>query len=257
MLAVVSPAKKLDTLPMDRGVSPTQPILLDETEQLMKTARRLRPRDLKDLMGISDKLADLNHGRFQSFCTPFDANNAKPAAFAFNGDVYLGLNAASLDNAALVWAQDHLAILSGLYGVLRPMDLIQPYRLEMGTRLKTRRGKDLYAFWGDRVTKRIQAQLAEHGDQTLVNLASKEYFSVLQPKVLPGPVITPAFKELRDGKMRMISFFAKRARGRMARFMVEQRLDRPEGLKDFKLDGYSYDSALSDERTWIFTRPQP
>jgi len=257
MLAVVSPAKKLDTMPIERGVSPTQPVLLDDTEQLMKTTRRLRPGDLKELMGISDKLAELNHGRFQSFSTPFDTDNAKPAAFVFNGDVYLGLDAETLDDAALSWSQDHLAILSGLYGVLRPMDLIQPYRLEMGTRLKTGRGKDLYAFWGDRVTNRLQAQLADHKDQTLVNLASKEYFSVLQPKALPGPVVTPAFKELRDGKLRMISFFAKRARGRMARFMVEQRIDRPEGLKDFNLDGYSYDPELSDERTWTFTRPQP
>jgi cytoplasmic iron level regulating protein YaaA (DUF328/UPF0246 family) len=257
MLAVVSPAKKLDMEPLPRAIEATLPVLLEETERLIKTTRRLRAKDLKALMGISDKLAELNHARFQTFSTPFDTENAKPAAFTFNGDVYLGLNAASLEDGDLEWAQDHLAILSGLYGLLRPMDLIQPYRLEMGTRLKTRRGKDLYAFWGDRITKRIQAQLGEHADPTLVNLASKEYFNAVNPKRLPGPVVTPAFKEVRDGKARMLSFFAKRARGLMARYMVRHRIDRPEGLKDFDVDGYRYDPSLSTDTMWTFTRPQP
>jgi cytoplasmic iron level regulating protein YaaA (DUF328/UPF0246 family) len=256
MIAVVSPAKKLDTLPVDLRVSATVPPLLDQTEILMKTTRRLKPRDLQDLMGISEKLASLNHGRFQTFQTPFSEDNAKPAALTFSGDVYVGLDAGTLTDPDLEWAQDHVAILSGLYGMLRPLDLMQPYRLEMGTRLKTRRGKDLYAFWGARITDHLKDQLAAHEDHTLVNLASIEYFKAVKPRDLPGPVITPVFKELRDGGPKVISFMAKRARGLMTRFMVQQRLDRPEGLKDFSAEGYRYDPKLSDETRWTFTRAQ-
>jgi cytoplasmic iron level regulating protein YaaA (DUF328/UPF0246 family) len=256
MIAVVSPAKKLDTAPIDLPLDPTQPQLLDQTELLMGTTRRLSPKALRSLMGISEKLAELNHHRFQSFATPFTPDNAKPAALTFNGDVYLGLDAGTLSTQDLAWAQDHVAILSGLYGLLRPLDLMQPYRLEMGTRLKTRRGKNLYAFWGQRITDRINTQLTGHADQTLVNLASNEYFKAVKLDKLSGVVVTPVFKELRDGGPKIISFMAKRARGEMTRFMVQQRLDRPEGLKDFSGSGYRFDSALSTPTTWTFTRPQ-
>jgi len=172
----------------------------------------------------------------------------------FNGDTYTGLEASSLSDASLEWAQNHLAILSGLYGILRPLDLIQPYRLEMGTRLKTGRGKSLYEFWGDRITDQIRAQLEKHEDATLVNLASNEYFKSVRTNALPGKVITPAFKEVRDGKPKMISFMAKRARGMMARYIIDNRIETPEALKEFDMGGYTYRSDLSDDATWTFTR---
>jgi len=256
MIAVVSPAKKLDIAPVDLQLSLTQPPLLDQAEVLMKTTRRLKPKDLRSLMGISEKLADLNHGRFQAFHTPFTTDNAKPAALTFSGDVYQGLDAGTLSTQELEWAQDHVAILSGLYGVLRPLDLMQPYRLEMKTRLKTRRGKDLYAFWGQRITESINAQLSTHADQTLVNLASNEYFKAVRLEGLAGTVVTPVFKEIRDGGPKVISFMAKRARGLMTRYMVQERLDHPEMLKAFQAEGYRFDPALSTETTWTFTRPQ-
>jgi len=254
MLAVVSPAKKLDTTALERSLQTTQPALLSEAERLASTARRLKPSDLQALMGISEKLADLNHERFQIFSTPFTSENAKPAALTFNGDTYTGLDAPSLSEADLTWAQNHLGILSGLYGLLRPLDLMQPYRLEMGTRMKNSRGGNLYEFWGDRITAQIADRMAEHDDQTLVNLASNEYFKSVKVASLPGAVITPAFKEIRDGKTKMISFMAKRARGMMARFIVEGRLDRPEGMKEFTSGGYQYDASLSTDTTWTFTR---
>ena len=254
MLAVVSPAKKLDTELLNRSLSVTQPGLLAETERLIATTRKLKPSDLQNLMGISENLAALNHERFQQFNTPFTTGNAKPAALMFNGDTYTGLDAPTLGEQDLEWAQDRLAILSGLYGLLRPLDLMQPYRLEMGTRLKTDRGSNLYAFWGDRITKQIQSTLEGHADQTLVNLASNEYFKSVNTKALPGVVITPAFKEIRDGKPKMISFLAKKARGMMARYIIENRLESPEEIKGFTTAGYAYDQELSTETTWTFTR---
>jgi cytoplasmic iron level regulating protein YaaA (DUF328/UPF0246 family) len=254
MLAVVSPAKKLDTDTIGRQLPFTQPSLLDDTEQLMVTTKRLKAKDLRALMGISEKLAELNHARFQAFETPFTEDNAKAAALMFNGDTYTGLDASSLSDTDLTWAQDHLAILSGLYGILRPLDLIQPYRLEMGTRLKTRRGPSLYAFWGDRICRQIENQLQSHTNPTLVNLASNEYFKSVQAKTLQGSVLTPAFKEMRDGKAKMISFMAKRARGMMARYIIENRIDEPEALKEFTMGGYEYAPSMSDESTWTFIR---
>ena len=254
MLAVVSPAKKLDTDTIGRQLPFTQPSLLGETEQLMATTKRLQKKDLRALMGISENLAELNHGRFQAFETPFTEHNAKAAALMFNGDTYTGLDAPSLSDADLEWAQDHLAILSGLYGILRPLDLIQPYRLEMGTRLQTERGKSLYEFWGDRISQQIEAQLNDHANPTLVNLASNEYFKSVQAKTLQRAVLTPAFKEMRDGKAKMISFMAKRARGMMARYIIETRIDQPEGLKEFTMGGYEYDPSMSDDSTWTFIR---
>jgi len=254
MLAVVSPAKKLDTTTLERTLPFTQPSLLNDTEILVQQAKRLKPAALQTLMGISENLASLNHDRFQQFSTPFTEQNAKPAALIFNGDTYTGLDAPTLSSEDLAWAQDHVAILSGLYGILRPLDLIQPYRLEMGTRMKTRRGANLYEFWGDRITKQIKERLADHEDQTIVNLASIEYFKSVKPNALSGSVITPSFKEMRDGKLKMISFMAKRARGMMARHIIDGRIDRPEGLKDFQTDGYRFDAATSSDTTWSFIR---
>lgn len=254
MLAVVSPAKKLDMNPLERPLSLSQPSLMGDTEQLVKTAKRLKPSDLQSLMGISEALASLNHDRFQAFSTPFTPDNAKPAALMFNGDTYTGLEASTLSEADLDWAQDHLAILSGLYGVLRPLDLIQPYRLEMGTKLKTGRGNTLYQFWGERITQQLSHQLAAHADPTIINLASNEYFKSIQTKALPGQVITPAFKELRDGKAKMISFMAKKARGMMARHIIENRIDHPEDIKGFTSGGYRFDEESSTESTWTFIR---
>lgn len=254
MLAVVSPAKKLDTDTIGRHLPFTQPSLLGDTEQLMETTKGLKVADLRSLMGISEKLADLNHERFQAFETPFTEANAKAAALMFNGDTYVGLDASSLSDEDLTWAQDHLAILSGLYGILRPLDLIQPYRLEMGTRLKTPRGKSLYEFWGDRITRQIDAQLEGHTDRTLVNLASNEYFKSIQVKDLQGSVLTPAFKEMRDGKPKMISFLAKKARGMMARYIIENRIENTEALKEFTMGGYAFDPASSDANNWTFIR---
>ena len=254
MLAVVSPAKKLDTSPINRSLDLTQPALLDQASVLAGTAKRLGPADLQSLMGISEKLADLNHDRFQQFNTPFTPDNSKPAVLTFNGDTYTGLDAPTLTDSDLEWAQSHIAILSGLYGLLRPLDLIQPYRLEMGTKLETTKGRNLYEFWGDQITDQINERMKDHSNRTLINLASNEYFKSVRNPSLQGDVVTPAFKEIRDGQPKMISFMAKRARGMMARFIVENRIDTPEGLKEFTSGGYAYNPELSSGSTWTFTR---
>ncbi|MCB9765577.1 MAG: peroxide stress protein YaaA [Alphaproteobacteria bacterium] len=258
MIVLLSPAKSLDWSPVPLELPTTEPRLPQDTAVLMRRCKRLKPRDLSDLMDISDDLAELNHGRFQEMTEALDPERDRPAALAFNGAVYQGLDARSLDADALAWAQDHVAILSGLYGLLRPLDLIQPYRLEMGTPLKTRRGGSLYDFWGDKVTNKLNHQVRAQDDRTVVNLASNEYFKVLHKKKLAGPLLTPVFKEeLPDGRLQSISFFAKWARGAMARYVVDQRLETPEGLKDFTGGDYRFQPALSDARTWTFTRPKP
>ncbi|MBX2803145.1 MAG: peroxide stress protein YaaA [Myxococcales bacterium] len=257
MLMVLSPAKSLVEGPAVPELEASQPQMLDQTRMLLRTTRRLSPAKLKGLMSISDKLAQLNHGRFQAFEEPLTADNSRQAVRMFNGDVYLGLDASTLSPEDLAFGQDKVAILSGFYGLLRPLDLIQPYRLEMGTKLKTRRGTDLYAFWGDRITKRLKRWLREHDDRTVVNLASQEYFRSVQPTALPGPVITPRFLDVKDGKARVLSFFAKRARGHMVRWALQHRVSSPEALKDFDGGGYTFREELSEETTWTFTRPQP
>ena len=229
MLFLLSPAKSLNWEPVAPELAavlePTEPRLPTDTGVLMRTAKRLKPRQLRELMDISEELADLNHDRFQAMAEEPDAERDRPAALAFDGDVYRGLDARSLDAEALAWAQEHVAILSGLYGVLRPLDLIQPYRLEMGTSLKTRRGGSLYAFWGDKVTSKLNGQLQDQADRTVVNLASTEYLRVVKQKKLKGSLLTCVFKEeLADGRLQIISFFAKQARGAMTRFAIEQRL---------------------------------
>ena len=255
MFIVLSPAKSLDESPAPAGYGHSEPGFLYDTEQLLKKTRRLKPRDLKKLMGISDKLAELNHERYQQLEPPFTPENAKQAALMFNGDVYAGLDASSLDPVDLDWAQDKVGILSGLYGLLRPLDLIQPYRLEMGTSLKTRRGASLYAFWGGRIAKEINQRMADHEQPVLVNLASAEYFRAIDKKKLRAQIITPVFHEITGEKRRAISFLAKRARGMMARYAILTRAEGPEALKGFTQEGYRFNEALSTDDKWIFDRP--
>lgn len=254
MLALISPAKKMNTGAADPDVPATRPRLMDDTLELLEVVRELGPEDLKALMKVSDALAELNHERFRDFEVPLTRENARQAALAFAGDTYVGLDAEGLSADDLRYAQDHLAILSGFYGVLRPLDLIRPYRLEMGTKLDNPRGKNLYEFWGDRPTRVLDETLSGHGDRTVVNLASKEYFGVVDEAFLDGPVVTPVFKEIRDGRARVIGLLAKRARGAMARWMITRRLESPDGLRDFDEGGYRYRPELSDARQWVFTR---
>lgn len=254
MLMVLSPAKNLrfegaPDAPM------TTPELKTDIAELDRTTRRLRKSDLKRLMDLSDALAELNHARFQAFDPACE--DGVQAAFAFNGDVYQGLKARELDRKALAWAQDHLRILSGLYGVLRPLDVIQPYRLEMGVSLKTRRGSNLYRFWGGRIAGQLNTAGEGAADPTLVNLASQEYFGAVDLKALTLPLVTCHFKEEKDGEMRPISFYAKQARGMMARYAIDRRIETASGLKDFDAAGYRFRPELSTSTDWVFARPQP
>ncbi|MEM7319355.1 MAG: peroxide stress protein YaaA [Pseudomonadota bacterium] len=255
MLTVISPAKKLDWA--ERETEQTQPEFGDDAIRLAKTARNLTLRDLRGLMNISDDLARLNRDRFRAFENDPDLTVTRPAVFAFAGDTYLGLDAGTLDAADLGWAQDHLRILSGLYGLLRPLDAIQPYRLEMGSRLKTRRGKSLYQYWRDHLSRALNAQAEAVGTQTLINCASPEYFGAVAPKALKLRVITPSFQELKDGTPRTVGFFAKRARGAMARFAIRNKLNDPEGLKEFDIGGYVYSPEQSSPDAPVFLRPYP
>ncbi|WP_300032837.1 peroxide stress protein YaaA [uncultured Roseobacter sp.] len=257
MLVVISPAKRLDWAPRD--VATTQPDFQDDAQRLVRTARNLTLGSLKGLMGLSDDLARLNRDRFQAFEETPDAELTRPAALAFAGDTYQGLEAASLSPDDMAWAQEHLRILSGLYGVLRPLDAIQPYRLEMGSRLKTRRGASLYDYWRDQLSKALNAQAENVGTEVLVNCASQEYFGAVAPRALKLRVITPAFMEDKDdGKgPRIVSFFAKKARGAMARFVVENRLRDPAGLEDFDSGGYRFEAGLSEPDRPVFVRPYP
>ena len=253
MLFVLSPAKRLNYSEAPTAIQPTRPRFDTDITELAKVTRKLTRADLRRLMDISKPLADLNHERFQAF-DPVTDEGALPSAFAFAGDVYEGLKARELDDKALAWTQDHLRILSGLYGLLRPLDAIQPYRLEMGTRLRTKRGANLYDFWGDRIAKQLNADAEGQADPSLVNLASQEYFGAVDARALKLPVVTPQFRELRDGESRIISFFAKKARGLMARWAIDNRVERAEDLKSFDLDGYGFDKASSGDNEWIFIR---
>ena len=257
MLVVISPAKRLDW--DERDMDATVPDFQADAVRLAKTARNLTLGNLKDLMHLSDDLARLNRDRFRAFEAEPDTSLTRPAALAFAGDTYQGLEASSLDAEELAWAQEHLRILSGLYGVLRPLDAIQPYRLEMGSRLKTRRGASLYDYWGDQLSKALNAQADIVGADTLVNCASQEYFGAVAPKALKLRVVTPAFMEDKDdGKgPKIVSFFTKKARGAMARFIVQNRLTEPEGIKDFDLGGYAYDASMSTATKPVFIRPYP
>lgn len=254
MLSLLSPAKSLDFESLPTSPISSQPVFQQESLELVKQLRTLAPQDLSQLMKISDKLASLNTARFQEWQLPFTPENAKAAILAFTGDVYTGLDATSLDEAALTFGQEHLGILSGLYGLLKPMDLIQAYRLEMGTKFNNQRGKDLYTFWQPLITAEIKKRLAEHTRPVLINLASQEYFKAVDTKLLNRRVITPIFKDWKNDEFKIISFYAKKARGLMARFILEEKIDHPENIKDFNLDGYSFNKAMSEEDSWVFIR---
>ena len=261
MLILLSPAKNLDFDPADPSVPVTEPRLTTQTRQLAAVTRKLKASDLTALMAISEQLADLNRERFRAFKADQVGAGTKQAVLAFNGDVYRGLQAQTMDSRDLAFAQQHLRILSGLYGLLRPLDQIMPYRLEMGTKLATRRGGDLYEFWGPRLSRLILQDLKTIGSRTIVNLASQEYFGAVDLKALKVPkatrVISPVFKEVKDGKARVLSFFAKAARGRMARYAIDHRITDAEHLLDFDWDGYRIDTDASTDTQWVFTRPQP
>jgi hypothetical protein len=252
LLIVLSPAKRLDFTEADSALPASERRFREDTASLARTARARTVAELRGLMSISDDLARLNRERFQAFDA--DSTEGVQAAFAFAGDVYEGLKARELDADGLAFAQAHIRILSGLYGLLRPLDRIQPYRLEMGTRLKTRRGSSLYDFWGDRISKCLNAEAEGMPDPTLVNLASQEYFGAVDAKALKLRVVTPQFREAKDGESRIISFFAKKARGAMARFAIDERIERAEDLKAFDRDGYRFDKAASSASEWIFIR---
>ncbi|MBT8409939.1 MAG: peroxide stress protein YaaA [Alphaproteobacteria bacterium] len=255
MLVVISPAKRLD---WDGSVAAqTEPEFLKDAGTLAGHARQLTLGGLRKLMGLSDDLARLNRDRFRAYADAPAPQETRAAAFAFAGDTYQGLEAASLDEDALRWAQDHLRILSGLYGVLRPLDAIQPYRLEMGSRLKTRRGTTLYDFWGERIAKSLRAQAATVGTDVLVNCASQEYFGAVKSGALGLRVITPTFLEDRNGAAKTVSFFAKKARGAMARYIVENRVTDPADLRGFSIGGYGFDADRSGGDQMVFVRDYP
>lgn len=254
MLTVISPAKTLDfdTPPITNKA--TTPEHLTKSKELITLLRKQSPKDLSRLMGISQKLAELNAERYQSWKPPFTPSNAKQSILAFRGDVYLGIDVETYDQRDFNFAQKSLRILSGLYGVLRPLDLIQPYRLEMGTRLDNKRGKDLYAFWGDRISDHLAEELKSQRNKTLVNLASNEYFKSVHTDRLPGSVITPVFKDYHKGNYKVMSFFAKKARGYMASFIIKNRINKPEDIKAFNVDGYTFNDSFSSDTDWVFTR---
>ncbi|MBT3383424.1 MAG: peroxide stress protein YaaA [Prolixibacteraceae bacterium] len=254
MLIVISPAKSLDFNSLPGTINFTIPEMLDQSEKLIGRLKKMNPKQLSKLMGISDNLGEINFQRFQLWQQPFTPENAKQAVLAFNGDVYLGLNAATLSEDKLELAQTKLRILSGLYGVLKPLDLIQPYRLEMGTNLKYYKSKDLYTFWNPAITKKINEAVSKSGSNVLVNLASNEYFKSIDKKKLKAEIVTPEFKDLKNGSYKMISFFAKRARGLMTRFILENKITDADSLQAFDSEGYNFNPRLSKSGNPVFTR---
>ncbi len=252
MITLLSPAKTLNLDPVET-VTHSVPRLMDDTESLVAVLKKKSARQLKNLMKVSDNIAALNVERYQSFATPFTPENAKPAALAFKGDVYLGLEADTFSLEDMEFAQEHIRILSGLYGVLKPLDLMQAYRLEMGTPLKKGRKKNLYEFWDRRITDLINTDLNESGGDTIINLASKEYFHAVKPALLQGRLINLHFRENRNGQYKVISFNAKKARGRMAHLIVKERVTLAEDLKEFVANDYVYNQEMSSETDWIYT----
>lgn len=256
MFFVLSPAKNLN----EKAPAPvkefTQPDLLAEAEILMRQLRELAPQQIAELMHVSDKIALLNAERNAEWHTPFTPDNAKQAVFMFNGDVYEGIAADTLKPEQIQYLQQHVRLLSGLYGVLRPLDLMQPYRLEMGTAFANTRGKNLYEFWGDIITDLLNDTLAQAGSDILINLASQEYFKSVNTKKLKAHLITPVFKDEKNGKYKIISFYAKRARGLMVRYAAEHNITDPEMLKNFDYEGYSFNAAASNESEWVFMRKE-
>ena len=257
VLTLLSPAKKLNFDPATTSLDATKPRLQSDITELAKVAKKLTAGDLKKLMHISDNLAELNAERFQAFNLEGQSNSAKPAGLAFDGDVYWGLEAKTLSDDDLSYAQDHVRILSGLYGVLRPMDAIQPYRLEMGTKLKTGRGKSLYDFWGPTIAESLKDDLSGHDDPSIMNLASNEYFKSVDTSRLDTRILNAKFLNVKDGKVRNLMYYAKYGRGLMARWIIQERVDRADGLKDFNLEGYKYDAKASEDNLLVFSRKQP
>jgi len=254
MLMVISPAKSLDYETPPQIDTHTQPDYLKQSKQLITRLKKLKPADVSTLMDISDNLAALNVARYGEWKPPFTPDNAKQAVLAFNGDVYDGLGANDFNAADFTYTQDHLRILSGLYGVLKPLDLMQPYRLEMGTRLDTAKAKDLYGFWGGTVTKALNELLKAREAPVLVNLASEEYFKVVRPKAVKARVVHPVFEDWKGGRYKIISFFAKKARGMMVRYAVKEQVADVEDLKHFGYGGYAFDAKVSQADTWVFRR---
>lgn len=257
MLITLSPSKGQDFESPSLSKKHSKPADLKESELLIKELRKINDKQLQELMAVSENIAKLNVDRYKKFNTPFTTKNAKQALFAFKGDVYGGLDLEKFTEDDFAYAQDHLRILSGLYGCLRPLDLIQPYRLEMKTRLKNPRGDNLYQFWDDHITESINKELKKQQEPVLVNLASNEYFKSVKPKKLAGRLLNINFKETKDGRTRVVAIFAKRARGMMADYIIRNRIENPEDLKKFKLGGYNFNKALSDDKQWTFERPQP
>ncbi len=252
MRIVISPAKKLYEGSALQNFPHTQPSFLQQAQTLIDILQEKDAFDIANLMKLSMKLVDLNVQRYQSWHTPFTADNAKQALFSFAGDVYQGLDAQTLFNDDINFAQEHLRILSGLYGMLRPLDLMQPYRLEMGTRLANDKGSNLYDFWGDTITEQLNLEL--QADDTLINLASTEYFKAIQPQLLQANIITPTFKENKAGTYKVIGIYAKKARGLMTRYIIQNRISDVQAIKNFDMDGYSYNPSLSDNKNWVFSR---
>ncbi len=256
MLLVISPAKTLDYETPIKIAAHSVPDYLDHARLLVERARRYSEVDLMEVMDVSVKIAALNLERFQRWRTPFTTDNARQALLAFKGDVYGGLAADSLSSADFEFAQGHLRILSGLYGLLRPLDLMQPYRLEMGRRIDNERGKNLYEFWATIITEGLNQQLQVLNSETLINLASNEYFKAVKPKLLQAQVITPEFKDYKNGSYKVMGVYAKRARGLMSRYIIQQRITEPEAIKAFAQEGYSFNARLTTGSQWVFSRRQ-
>ena len=254
MLALVSPAKKMDFEEIKRPLANTDPEFFSDTKKLVKSARKLSQFDIQKLMNLSEPLTELNFQRFKTFKSKQSEANSKQAALAFAGDTYIGLDSKTLSDKDFDYAQDHLRILSGLYGLLRPLDLIQPYRLEMGRRLSNERGNNLYEFWGDKLAKKINTITTAHQNRTVINLASNEYFKAAGQKIIKSPVVTPVFKEIKGTKSSVIGFLAKKARGTMARYIIQNKIETPEELKFFSEDRYQFQASQSDNTKLVFTR---
>ena len=254
MIITLSPSKGQDFESATPSKLYTLPEQLEDSQILINEAKKLDVESVKELMGVSDNISTLNVKRFQEWQLPFDPNNAKAALFAFKGDVYSGIEKDKYDDGDLAYAQDHLRILSGLYGSLRPMDLIQPYRLEMKTRLENPRGENLYQFWGDRITEKLNKGLAQQEEKTLVNLASNEYYKSVKPKLIDGRILNISFKEEKDGKSRILAVYAKKARGMMADFILRNRIEQAEDIKDFGTANYKFSTSESKENNWVFLK---
>lgn len=257
MIITLSPSKGQDFDTPTPSKIFTLPEQLEDSQLLINEAKKLDMESISELMAVSENISNLNVQRFQDWKLPFNESNAKAALFAFKGDVYSGIEKDKYDDGDLTYAQDHLRILSGLYGALRPMDLIQPYRLEMKTRLENPRGENLYQFWGESITDKLNELMQQQDEKTLVNLASNEYYKSVKPKLINGKILNVSFKEEKDGKSRILAVYAKKARGMMTDFILRNRIEKAEDIKDFGTADYKFSKSESDENTWVFSRPQP